>query len=132
MNIVYKQDKLPFTCNPIGAALTGTIHTIVLWKNSTSGWKEIVKTFLDIKAGAVVDAITWNDTNMRARVPTTNIKNMKVYPSDQAGLQIEISLDKVQCSDSGKYRCSITGEATSDINSESAPKTVTVEGKQKF
>jgi hypothetical protein len=43
-NILYKQEKLPFTCNPTGvAAQTGLITDIILWKNSTLGWKEIVK-----------------------------------------------------------------------------------------
>jgi hypothetical protein len=41
--VMYQQEKLPFTCSPTGAALSGTITDITLWKNSTSGWKEIVK-----------------------------------------------------------------------------------------
>jgi hypothetical protein len=51
-------EKLPFTCSPTGAALTGTITDITLWKNSTSGWKEIVKIWLKIENGQVVNEIT--------------------------------------------------------------------------
>jgi hypothetical protein len=52
---VYQQEKLPFTCSPTGAALSGTITDITLWNNSTSGWKRIVKIWLKIENGQVVN-----------------------------------------------------------------------------
>jgi hypothetical protein len=74
-----------------GAALTGTITAITLWKNSTLGWKEIVKIWLKIEDGQVVNEITWTDTDLRNRA---TIINQKVSPSNQAGLQIEIIVNR--------------------------------------
>jgi hypothetical protein len=128
--VLYHQEKLPFTCSPTGAALTGTITAITLWKNSTLGWKEIVKIWLKIEDGQVVNEITWTDTDLRNRA---TIINQKVSPSNQAGLQIEISPINVRCSDKGDYKCSISGNSGSiSIDSESAPKTVEMRGKQKL
>ena len=126
--VMYQQEKLPFTCSPTGAALSGTITDINLWKNSTSGWKQIVKIWLKIENGQVVNEITWTNTDVRNRA---TIVNKKVHPKSQAGLQIEISPISVKCSDSGEYKCSISGNTGSiNINSESAPKTVGMRGKQ--
>jgi hypothetical protein len=48
-------------------------------------------------------------------------------------LQIEISPISVKCSDSGEYKCSISGNTGSiNIDSESAPKTVGMRGKKKL
>jgi hypothetical protein len=128
--VMYQQEKLPFTCSPTGAALSGTITDITLWKNSTSGWKEIVKIWLKIENGQVVNEITWTNTDIRNRA---TIVSKKVHPSSQAGLQIEISPIIVKCSDSGEYKCSISGNTGSiNINSESAPTTVGMRGKQKL
>ena len=128
--VLYQQEKLPFICSPTGAAVTGTITDIILWKNSTSGWKQIVKIWLNIENGTVVNEITWTDTDIRNRA---TIINQKVSPSNQAGLQIEISPINVKCSDSGEYKCSINGNSGSvNIGSESAPKTVAMRGKQKL
>ena len=125
---MYQQEKLPFTCSPTGAALSGTITDITLWKNSTSGWKEIVKIWLKIENGQVVNEITWTNTDVKNRA---TMVNKKIYPSSQAGLQIEISPISVKCSDSGEYKCSISGNTGSiNIDSESAPKTVGMRGKQ--
>ena len=129
--VMYQEEKLPFTCSPTGAALSGTITDITLWKNSTSGWKQIVKIWLKIENGQVVNEITWTNTDVRNRA---TIVNKKVHPSSQAGLQIEISPISVKCSDGGEYKCSISGN-TGSINildSESAPKTVGMRGKQKL
>jgi hypothetical protein len=127
---MYQQEKLPFTCSPTGAALSGTITYITLWKNSTSGWKEIVKIWFKIENGQVVNEITWTNTDVRNRA---TIVNKKVHPSSQAALQIEISPISVKCSDSGEYKCSISGNTGSiNIDSESAPKTVGMRGKQKL
>ena len=129
-DVMYQQETLPFTCSPTGAALTGTITDITLWKNSTSGWKEIVKIWLKIENGQVVNEITWTNTDVRNRA---TIVNKKVHPSSQAGLQIEISHISVKCSDSGEYKCSISGNTGSiNIDSESAPKTVGMRGKKKL
>jgi len=126
--VMYQQEKLPLTCIPTGAALTGTITDITLWKNSPSGWKRIVKIWLKIENGKVVNDITWTNTDIRNR---TTIINQKVSPSSQAGLQIEISPINVKCSDKGDYKCSISGNGGSvSISSGSAPKTVGMRGKQ--
>jgi hypothetical protein len=128
--VLYQQEKLPFTCSPTGATLSGTITAITLWKNSTSGWKEIVKIWLKIENGQVVNEITWTDTDVRNRA---TIVNKKLHPISQAGLQIEISPINVRCSDKGDYKCSISGNSGSiSIDSESAPKTVEMRGKQKL
>ena len=128
--VMYQQEKLPFTCSPTGAALSGTITGITLWKNSTSGWKEIVKIWLKIENGQVVNEITWTNSDVRNRA---TIINKKVHPSSQAGLQIEISPIFVKCSDSGEYKCSISGNTGSiNIDSESAPTTVGMRGKKKL
>ena len=121
--VLYQQEKLPFTCSPTGAALTGTITAITLWKNSTSGWKEIVKIWLQIENGQAVNRITWTNTDIENRA---TIINQKVSPSSEAGLQIEIGRFKVQCSDKGVYKCSISGNDIGSIklDSESALKTV--------
>jgi hypothetical protein len=126
---MYQQEKLPFTCSPTSRVLSGTILTdITLWKNSTSGWKQIVKIWLKIENGQVVNEITWTDTDVRNRA---TIVNKKVLPISQAGLQIETSPISVKCSDSGEYKCSISGNTGSiNIDSESAPKTVGMRGKQ--
>ena len=131
MDVQYQQEKLPFTCSPMSRVLSGTILTdITLWKNSTSGWKQIVKIWLKIENGQVVNEITWTDTDVRNRA---TIVNKKVHPISQAGLQIEISPISVKCSDSGEYKCSISGNTGSiNIDSESAPKTVGMRGKQKL
>ena len=127
-DVMYQQEKLPFTCSPTGAALTGTITDITLWKNSTSGWKKIVKIWLKIENGQVVNEITWTNTDVKNRA---TMVNNKIYPSSQAGLQIEISSISVKCSDSGEYKCSISGNTGSiNIDSESAPKTIGMRGKQ--
>jgi hypothetical protein len=127
---MYQQEKLPFTCSPMGAAQTGTITDIILSKNSTSGWKEIVRIWLKVENGAIVNEITWTNTDIRNR---TTIINQKVSPSSQAGLQIEISPINVKCSDKGDYKCSINGNNGSiSIESESAIKTVRMKGKKKL
>jgi len=124
MDVLYQQDKLPFTCSPTGAALTGTITDITLWKNSTSGWNRIVRTWLKIENGQVVNEIEWDNTDIRNRA---TIVNQKVSPSYQAGLQIEITPANVKYSDKGDYKCSISGNSGSvSISSESAPKTVAI------
>jgi hypothetical protein len=128
MDVLYQQENLPFTCSPKSTVLSGTITDITLWKNSTSGWKEIVKIWLKIENGQVVNEITWTNTDVRNRA---TIVNKKVHPSSQAGLQIEISHISVKCSDSGEYKCSISGNTGSiNIDSESAPKTIGMRGKQ--
>ena len=128
--VMYQQEKLPFTCSPTGAALSGTITDITLWNNSTSGWKRIVKIWLKIENGQVVNEITWTNTDIRNRA---TIVNKKVHPSSQAGLQIEISPINVKCSDKGDYKCSISGNSGSvSIGSESAPKTVRMKGKKNY
>jgi hypothetical protein len=53
------------------------ITDISLWKNSTSGWKEIVKIWLKIENGQVVNEITWTNTDVRNRA---TIVNKKVHP----------------------------------------------------
>ena len=128
--VMYQQENLPFTCSPTVAALSISITDITLWKNSTSGWKQIVKIWLKIENGQVVNEITWTNTDVRNRA---TIVNKKVHPSSQAGLQIEISPISVKCSDSGEYKCSISGNTGSiNIDSESVPKTVGMRGKQKL
>ena len=131
MNILYKQEKLPFTCNPTGvAAQEGLIADIILWKNSTLGWKQIVKIWLNSDSAGLINEIDWINTDIRDRVV---INNQKVQPSNEAGLQIEINPIKVKCSDSGEYKCSINGNSGIVVfASESAPKTVKMTGKQKF
>ena len=127
---MYQQEKLPFTCSPMDAAQTGAIAYITLSKNSTSGWKEIVKIWLTVENGQVVNKITWTDTDVRNRA---TIINKKVFPSSQARLQIEISPISVKCSDKGDYKCSISGYSGSiSIDSESATKTVRMKGKTKL
>jgi hypothetical protein len=54
---------------------------ITLWNNSTSGWKRIVKIWLKIENGQVVNEITWTNTDVRNRA---TIVNKKVHPSSQA------------------------------------------------
>ena len=128
MAVLYQQEKLPFTCSPTSRVLSGTITDITLWKKSTLGWMEIVKIWLKIENGQVVNEITWTNTDVRSRA---TIVNKKVHPSSQAGLQIEISPISVKCSDSGEYKCSISGNTGSiNIDSESAPKTIGMRGKQ--
>ena len=131
MNIKYKQEKLPFTCNPMGEATqSGLITDIILWKNSTLGWKQIVKVWLNSNNEVYVNAIEWTSTDIRDRA---NIINQKVKPRNEAGLQIVISPINVKCSDSGDYKCSISGNSGSiGFASESEPKTVKMTGKQKF
>jgi hypothetical protein len=127
---VYQQEKLPFTCSPTGAALSGTITDITLWKNSTSGWNRIANILLGISNGQVENEIEWTNTDIKNR---STIINQKVYPSNQAGLQIEISPINVKCSDKGDYKCSISGNSGSvSIGSESAPKTVRMKGKKNY
>ena len=132
--VKYQQEKLPFTCNPMGSALTGTITDITLWKNSPSGWKRIVKISLGISNGQFVNEITWTNTDIMNR---SNFVNQKVYPSNQADLKIEIRPTNVRCSDEGEYKCSISGYSDSisgsvRLVSESAPKNVAMSGKQKL
>jgi hypothetical protein len=62
-----QQEKRRFTCSPTGAALTGTITDITLWKYSASGWKRIVKISLGISNGQFVNEITWTNTDIRNR-----------------------------------------------------------------
>jgi hypothetical protein len=89
-----------------------------------------VKIWFKIENGQVVNEITWTNTDVRNRA---TIVNKKVHPSSQAGLQIEISPISVKCSDSGEYKCSISGNTGSiNIDSESAPKTVGMRGKKKL
>jgi hypothetical protein len=106
------------------------ITYIILWKNSTSGWKQIVKIWLNSNSDGLVNEIEWINTDIRDRVV---INNQKVNPSNEAGLQIEINPINVKCSDSGEYKCSISGNSGSvSFDSESAPKTVKMTGKQIF
>ena len=128
IEVIYQQEKLPFTCSPIGAALSATIADITLSKNSTNGWKEIVRIWLDTSSGKIENKITWTNTDIRNRAI---IINQNVTPSIQAGLQIEISPINVKCSDSGEYKCSISGNSnTNKFSDESEPKTVGMRGKQ--
>ena len=131
MDVLYQQEKLPFTCSPTGvAAQTGVITDIILWKNSTLGWKQIVKIWFKVGNGAIVNEIIWTDTAIRNRA---TIINQKVYPSNQASLQIEISPINVKYSDKGDYKCSISGNSGSvSIDSESATKTVRMKNKKNY
>ena len=128
MYVLYQQEKLPFTCSPIDAALSGTLSSITLLENSTSGWKEVVRIWLKTEDRKVIDAITWTNTDIQNRA---TIKNRLIDPSSQAGLQIEISPSSVKCSDRGAYKCSINGDGGA-LKSESAPITVRIKGKQKL
>jgi hypothetical protein len=47
--VVLSLSIIIFTCRPAGAAQTGTILDIILWKNSTLGWEQIVKIWLKIE-----------------------------------------------------------------------------------
>ena len=124
--VLYQHEKLPFTCSPTGAALSATITDITLWKNSTSGWKEIVKIWSKIENSKVVNEIDWTNNDVKKRA--TVIKQ-KVSPSNQAGLQIEIRSMSVNYSDKGDYKCSISGNSSSDsIDSESGSTPVTITG----
>ena len=124
--VVYQQEKLPFTCSPTGAALSGNITDITLWKKSTSGWNRIVNISLGVSNDLLVNEISWTNTDIRNRA---TIINQKVNPSSQAGLQIEISPINVKYSDKGDYKCSISGNSGSvSIGSESVPKTVAIMG----
>ena len=126
--VMYQQEKLPFTCSPMGAAKTGTITDIILSKNSTSGWMEIVRVYLKIDGGDILNEIIWTDNDIRIRATPINLK---VNPINQASLQIEISPIKVKCSDKGDYRCSIKGNSGPiSIDSPSTTKTVGMRGKQ--
>jgi hypothetical protein len=128
--VMYQQEKLPFTCSPMGAAQTETMADITLWKNSTSGWKQIVKVWLKVGNATIDNEIIWTDTDIRNRATPINLK---VYPKNQASLQIEISRINVRCSDKGDYRCSIKGNSGSiNIDSKSTTKTVGMRGKQKL
>ena len=132
--VLYHQEKLPFTCSPTGAALSGTLSSISLLKNSTSGWKLIVKILLELENVTPVNKIKWDSTDIERRA---SVKNRKVFPSNESGLQIEISPIKVHCSDKGVYKCVISGNGNSasdsvNLDSESAPKTVGIKGKQKL
>ena len=124
--VMYQQEKLPFTCSPTDAALSGKITDITLWKKSTSGWNRIVNISLGVSNDLFVNEITWTNTDVRSRA---TIINQKVYPSSQARLQIEISPINVKYSDKGDYKCSISGNSGSvSIGSESVPKTVAITG----
>jgi hypothetical protein len=103
--VLYQQEKLPFTCSPTDAALSGTITDITLWKNSTSGWNRIVNISLGVSNDLLVNEISWTNTDIRNRAI---IINQKVNSSSQAGLQIEISPINVKYSDKGDYKCSIS------------------------
>jgi hypothetical protein len=47
----------------------GLITYIILWKNSTSGWKQIVKIWLNSNSDGLVNEIEWINTDIRDRVP---------------------------------------------------------------
>jgi hypothetical protein len=127
---MYQQEKLPFTCSPIDEAKTGTITDIILLKNSTSGWKQIVWVYVNIENDNILNKITWTDNDIRNRATPINLR---VNPVEQASLQIEISPSKVKCEDKGDYRCLIKGNSGSvSIDSESITKTVGMRGKQKL
>ena len=70
--VMYQKESLPFTCSPTGAALTGTITDITLWKNSTSGWNRIVSISLGDSNGQVVNEIDWTNTDIRNRTTIIN------------------------------------------------------------
>jgi hypothetical protein len=74
--------KCKFNC-PTGAALSGTITDITLWKNSTSGWKEIVKIWLKIENGLGVNEITWTNTDVRNRYTFTTDTNWTTISTDR-------------------------------------------------
>lgn len=131
--VLYQQEKLPFTCSPIGDALTGTIADISLWKNSTSGWIQIVRIWIAADENDVFQTnIKWTYSDIESRV---NVTKKLVHPSRNAGLQIEIIKSKVKCSDSGVYKCVINGNLRDGIgsfNGNSTLKTVGMKGKQKL
>jgi hypothetical protein len=83
---------LPFTCSPTSRVLSGTITDITLWKKSTLGWMEIVKIWLKIENGQVVNEITWTNTDVRSRA---TIVNKKVHPSSQ--VQYNFLLCAITC-----------------------------------
>ena len=129
-DVLYQQDKLPFTCSPMGVAQTGTITEIILSKNSTSGWKQIVKVYFKVENKIIVNDLIWTDKDMRMRA---TLINMIVYPSSQARLEMEINPSDVKCSDKGDYRCLIKGTSGEiSLDSKSTTKTVGMRGKQKL
>ena len=123
---LYQQEKLPFTCSPTVEARSATITDITLWKNSTSGWEEIVKIWSKIEKSKVVNKIDWKNNDVKERA---TVINQKVSPSILAGLQIEIRPMNVKYSDKGDYKCSISGNSSSGcIDSESGSTHVTITG----
>ena len=132
--VLYSQEKLPFTCTPTTAAktATSTITDLILWKNS-SGWNQIVRVRLHVdQNGQSQNIINWIDNDMKSHA-TFEDDMLKVVPKSQALLKFEIMPDKVKCSYSGEYKCSLSGISdVPDYGGESAHKTVRMRGKQKL
>ena len=108
--INYEIDKLKFICSPNNVQSTTSITTIALAKNTSAGYSEIVKVFVDISTGQIVNKVQWfqNAVQSRATVITA-----LVTPTSQARLDFDINATQVLCSDEGTYQCSIAGTTSS-------------------
>lgn len=127
-SIVYKRDTLQFSCNPTSTVSSSFISDIILWKNSDSGWEQIVKISRDWSSGNITENTVWSNKDVQNR---SYITKSFISPNNLAGLQFVISADSVQYTDEGEYRCSIQGSVAPDrkLDNISATKFVEITGR---
>lgn len=105
---LFQQDKLKFGCSPSNVARWGGVTHIILSKNTSAGFLNIVSVILDLKT--LQNETIWHRSGWRNRA--TAIREYVNPVTTSSGLEFEISADYVLCSDEGTYRCKIIGSST--------------------
>ncbi|XP_076109421.1 uncharacterized protein LOC143078436 [Mytilus galloprovincialis] len=105
---LFQQEKLKFRCSPSNVARWGGVTHIILSKNTSAGFYDIVSVFLNLKT--LQNQTFWHRSEWRNRA--TAIREYVNPVTTSSGLEFDISADNVLCSDEGTYRCKVIGSST--------------------
>lgn len=105
---LFQQEKLKFRCSPSNVARWGGVTHIILSKNTSTGFHNIVSVFLNLKT--LQNQTIWYRSEWRNRA--TSIREYVNPVTTSSGLEFDISADNVLCSDEGTYRCKVIGSST--------------------
>lgn len=108
--IKFGEEKLRLGCSPSQSSVSAwsIITHITLSKNSSAGMGDIVTVVLNKQ---LKNETTWKKSGWSNRV---TMNKDYVNPVSGSGIEFDIPLDRVICSDEGTYQCKITGSQTNN------------------
>ncbi|CAC5415078.1 unnamed protein product [Mytilus coruscus] len=99
----FQQDKLKFGCILSNVPMWGGVTHIILSKNTSTGFQDIVSVNLNFLKNQTI----WKQSKWHNRA--TVIKEYVNPLTTSTGLEFDIHADNVLCSDEGTYRCTVIG-----------------------